>query len=218
MKKIALIMMVSTIFATLMDAAAQEEARNARSGVATMLETPASAAPLTAQTPQEKVSPSGSTAAPTVRELYLTAYVAAKSAAQEVNPETSLHMLQDGVEAVAVYIRQELTKGQPEGRSDALEASSVSPIAGSPAGTEAGDTGEHPIPEAEQKVVSSAPARATDLTTARSETVRSSTTSLPDVLQSDPVELQLQRLAERVEQLERAVALMQSIPPTAIQR
>lgn len=214
MKKIALVMMASTILATLMDAAAQEETGNTKPGVATMLETPASAAP----TSQEVASPSGSTAAPTVRELYLTAYVAAKRAAQEVNPETSLPTLQDGVEAAAAYIRQELTRGQPESRSDALESPPVSSIAGSPAHTESGDTDERSIPEAEQSVVSLSPAPAADLTTVRPETVHSPTTSSPEVPQPDPVEIQLQRLTERVEQLERAVAFIQSIPPTAPQR
>ncbi len=218
MKKIVLLVMASTIFATLMDAVAQGETGNAKPGVATMLETPASAASLAARTPQEVASPSGSTAAQTVRELYLTAYVAAQRAAQEVNPETSLHTLQDGVEAAAAYIRQELTRGQPEGRSDALESPPVSPIAGSPARAESGDTGERSTPEAEQSVVSLSPAPAADLTTARPETVHSPTTSSPEVPQPDPVEIQLQRLTERVEQLERVVALIQSIPPTAPQQ
>jgi hypothetical protein len=217
MKKITLVMLVSTIFATLMDAAAQEETRSARPGVGIMLETPASAAQLTAQIAQEEVSPSGSPAAPTVREIYLTAYVAAKRAAQEVNPETSLHTLQDGVEAAAIYIRQELTTGQPEGQSDAMESPPVSSTVDSSARTESSDTGELSIPEEEQGVVSLPPAPATDLTTARSETVHSSIMS-PDVPQPEPVEIELQRLTERVEQLERAVELLQSVSPTATRR
>ena len=204
-KMIALaVVMLSTAFAAPVATVAQEGPVSAKPGEAAALEVPSPAAQPAVPAQQEAVAPAASDA--TVRELYITAYLAAKRAAREVDPEASLRALQEGVESVAAYIQQELTKVQQESRLGAMEAPMVPPIANPPGRTEPGGADALLIPETGQGTV---PSPASPLA------VDSPTTLGADVPQPDPVGTQLTRLTDRVERLERIVELLQSAtPPT----
>jgi exonuclease VII small subunit len=220
MKKIAfVVVMLSTVLVGPAGTVAQQGEVRDMQGVEVTLETPSHREQSAAPAENEVVSQSRPNAAPTVRELYIMAYLAAKRAARGVEDlEASLRALQEGVEASAAYIRQQLQRAQEKSHQPGkMESDPVPTIADSPALAESGDTAGLSVPRTEQSSVPSSSSPTADPTAAGQSSEGSTSMPVADENQPYPVWAQLKQLEERVERLERIAGLMKSADPTETQ-